>query len=156
MIKNVRPSCWETNSSSDHVLFIGNPVQDPTKFHIPEKITLDTGEYERGEYYLLTTEEKACYLFSYFLSAHTEEDWKRLVDRLVKFLQDNGVEVIIADPGNHSRWDFPGYGGYVGGVLNDEGSLKSDILWWYDDDDKLKRFLFLEDGYVAIHDQDND
>jgi len=151
MYKNTRPHVWETNSSSIHTLVIGDSV--PETETIPKNVVINTGEWEREEDTVWGFQERLDYLFTYLLSADTEENFDRYVDRLVNFLKAHGAETV-ALPDTHPDLWYAGYHGYDGHVGNDVGSLRSDILWWYDDDDKLLRYLLGPESHVTIEDED--
>lgn len=137
-MKSIRWGIFETNSSSTHTLVISNE-DDLT---IEDRLCFNFGEFgwEFEEYY--TPEERASYLWTYFVymysdynsSTHTYDyskalEWK---DKLEAVLNDKGIECEFSDPYKEDT-------GYIdhGGELN--GLFESMIE---EDNNKLMHYLF--------------
>lgn len=125
----IRFSCFETNSSSVHVLVIPKD----TKLYIPDHVHLHTGEYgweNDQEYDTLDYMYTAC-----------KERGQEEVDKFLNYLKSKGVEEIDC---HDSDWYYVDHG----------NELPLDDL--FANENLLDRFLFGEDSYVQTGNDNSD
>lgn len=99
MKKVIRKSLFETNSSSTHVITVARSGS----LDVPDEIVFSVGTYgwEFAEYSNL--EDKASYLYTAICQLYDGEERKKIMDTLVRYLNEIGVEATIISP-NPKDW----------------------------------------------------
>lgn len=122
----VRLNTFETNSSSVHTLVIPKD----TKITIPNRVTLFPGEYGWGPDEVYNTMD---YIYTACKDRGQDE-----VEKFLNYLKNKGIEEIEC---RDADWFY----------VDHEWDLPLDDL--FSNEDLLDRFLFGEDSYITI---DND
>lgn len=138
MKKQIRNGVFETNSSSIHSLCITK--KEDYKF--PKTIVFNSGRYGWGPE---TEYNTGNYLYTALLEL--KDQIPDGLDQLKEILKKHGIEVIFNDPGK----DY-----YIDHAYDVQDAIESLL----NDEDKLFRFLFGNESFVDIdndnHDWDED
>lgn len=151
MKRQIRRSCFETNSSSTHAICIvkdGYEKADYVDFHIGEfgwEFDTYNDVYSRASY-LIT---------AIFNSDKDYADEK--LQQLKNILDDNHIEYVIPEPKVNS-WEYDGKTRYyydIYGYIDHVGETREFIEAVLSDSDRLMRYLFGDSIIITGNDNDD-
>ena len=151
MKRQIRRSCFETNSSSTHAICItrdGYEKEDYIEFHIGEfgwEFDTYNDVYSRASY-LIT---------AIFNSDKNYADEK--LQQLKDLLDDNHIEYVIPKPKVDS-WEYGGETRYyydIDGYIDHVGEAREFVEAVLSDSDRLMRYLFGDSVIITGNDNDD-
>lgn len=148
MKRQIRRSCFETNSSSTHAICITKDGYDKEDF-----IRFDIGEFgwETDTYNDMYS--KASYLITAIFSGGIDYADEKLQE-LKNILDDNNIEYSIPTPEIKS-WEYNGETKYyyeIDGYIDHSGETKEFVEAVLSDSDRLMRYLFGDSMIITGND----
>lgn len=140
MKRQIRRSCFETNSSSTHAICIAKANVDKSNF--PNHVTFAHGEFgwENDEYSDLWS--KASYLYEAICCCYEYDEKEEAINQITEMLSNYGISCDFAP--DKSQWG----GGYI-----DHGYETIDFVnAVLNDSDKLLRYLFGDSMVITGND----
>ncbi len=143
MKRQIRRSCFETNSSSTHAICITK--SDVDKNSLPNHVTFTHGEFgwENAEYSDLW--DKASYLYEAIYDCYEDNEIKEIINQITETLSNYGISCNFES--NKSRWG--------GGYIDHGGDTIDFVKAVLDDEDKLLRYLFGDSMVITGNDNDD-
>ena len=148
----IRPSVFETNSSSTHSICI---TSDPRSLSIPAKLTFRCDSFGWSWRELRTPEDKAAYLYSSMLNLHSRDEVNEMTAKITDALAREGIVCEFEEP------EYRDYGGgdlYCTNADVDHAGADDHYRFvehTVHNKNRLLRYLFSEDSFVLTG-NDND
>lgn len=151
MKRQIRRSCFETNSSSTHAICITK--EDYTKSNY---IEFEIGEFGWEFDIYSDVHSRASYLITAIFNSGKDYADEKL-QQLKDILDDNGIEYVIPTPKVDS-WTYDGKTRYyydINGYIDHVGETREFVEAVLSDSDKLFRYLFGDSMVITGNDNSN-